>query len=482
MARKWSKQRVIEVLQTRHRQGHAMSTVWKDDATLYATAKRYFGSWRNAMQAAGLEVQRNRWTKESVIAAIQARQQQGLPLRNVDKTDSALTQAASRHFGGWAAALSAAGIDVSTGRIWTRQAVVKAIQASYQDGEPMRFASRDDRLLYVHVRKYFGSWSAAMQAAGLKSLRQRWSKQQVIDGIQEYVRQHSSIRGIWKSNGRLAAAASRFFATHDDALLAAGVPRSQLIIRQRWSRDRVLASLREWQRQGRAFSDIVQEDSSLYAAARRYFGSLSEALQQAQLIPVPKTWTRELVVAALQECSHSRPTLAALKQRQRGIGLAVKRYFRNWNNAFVAAGMENPYPQTKRRKWSEDRVIQSIQTWQADGRPVNHIWKEDKPLFLAAKRRFGTWCAALAAAGIESEPRKEWSEYRVIKEIQALGVFATMIRQSEHHALAGAAVRYFGSLERALLAAGLEPSRRSWTAERVIEAIQSRHVRGGDVD
>ena len=46
---------VVAALQHRHRQGLPMTTVWKEHVALYGNATRFFGSWRGACAAAGLE-------------------------------------------------------------------------------------------------------------------------------------------------------------------------------------------------------------------------------------------------------------------------------------------------------------------------------------------------------------------------------------------------------------------------------------------
>ena len=50
-----------------------------------------------------------RWNRQRIIAAIQERQRRGLKLTDVDEHDVALAQAARAYFGGWAAAVQAAG-------------------------------------------------------------------------------------------------------------------------------------------------------------------------------------------------------------------------------------------------------------------------------------------------------------------------------------------------------------------------------------
>jgi hypothetical protein len=110
---------------------------------------------------------------------------------------------------------------------------------------------------------------------------------------------------------------------------------------------------------------------------------------------------------------------------------------------------------------------------------------------------FGSWCNALVAAGINPESicrDPQWDRSKIIEAIllrvvrgEALG--STTVRP---RTLKSAAVREFGSWSAALAAAGLEPAhyvrkrapchkkgeKGGWSKERVRKAILQRHVLG----
>jgi hypothetical protein len=56
---KWDRNRVIEALKTRHREGKRMTATATrdDDRALAAAVRRYFQNWAEAMQAAGVEAE-----------------------------------------------------------------------------------------------------------------------------------------------------------------------------------------------------------------------------------------------------------------------------------------------------------------------------------------------------------------------------------------------------------------------------------------
>ena len=49
-----SPRQVIAAIVSLKKQGLSLTTVWRDDPTLYARAKRYFGRWQLALEEAGV--------------------------------------------------------------------------------------------------------------------------------------------------------------------------------------------------------------------------------------------------------------------------------------------------------------------------------------------------------------------------------------------------------------------------------------------
>ena len=94
----------LTAAELRHRHGY-----------LVAAARRSFGSWAVAVVAAGVDPQRLRpprlWSRERLVEAILTRALQGEPLGRRSVQTRSLAEAAAREFGSWAAALRAAGLD-----------------------------------------------------------------------------------------------------------------------------------------------------------------------------------------------------------------------------------------------------------------------------------------------------------------------------------------------------------------------------------
>ena len=99
--RTWSKERVVEAILARQQQGLPVSMIYREDICLYAAGKRFWGSWNHALQAAGLPIHARNWTPRSVIKAILTRQQNELPIHGIARNDASLAAAACRYFGSW---------------------------------------------------------------------------------------------------------------------------------------------------------------------------------------------------------------------------------------------------------------------------------------------------------------------------------------------------------------------------------------------
>jgi hypothetical protein len=94
------------------------ASVCMEDRALASAAKQAFNGWGRALVAAGILsesqciVRPQKWDKQRVIQCIQIRQQEGKPLHNsgVQRDDARLVLAARRYFGSWNDALTAAGV------------------------------------------------------------------------------------------------------------------------------------------------------------------------------------------------------------------------------------------------------------------------------------------------------------------------------------------------------------------------------------
>lgn len=221
--RKWTKERVLAALRTRLEQKRPLETLWREDRGLHSAAVAYFGGWQNAKVAAGLEATPYiRWSRQSVLEAIRRRHRKGMSMTLVRREAPQLQSAAARHFGSWTEALAAAGLP-PTRRIWTRESLIAAIQSHYA-----RHAGRNRKVgnpaLHCRASRRFGSWAAALAAAVINYTPPRkWNQRRVIEAIRQRFRDGRPGASVWHEDPGLGVVATRYFGGWRQALEAAGI-------------------------------------------------------------------------------------------------------------------------------------------------------------------------------------------------------------------------------------------------------------------
>ncbi|HEY5383081.1 MAG TPA: hypothetical protein VIJ88_00815 [Candidatus Paceibacterota bacterium] len=144
---------------------------------LYQAACKYIGSWKLAVEAAGFTYADIRvgkaWSRELVIEGIQKRVSQGLAISShaVQVEDYYLANAARKHFGSWKLAVEAAGFnykDVNKYQRWSKDLIISAIKERAKKKLPLSFLEvrKDNNALHHAGVNHFGSWEAALEAAG----------------------------------------------------------------------------------------------------------------------------------------------------------------------------------------------------------------------------------------------------------------------------------------------------------------------------
>jgi len=115
----WTSKKVLERIKQRHSSGESLkyAVVSQETRKLVEAAKRYFGSWYSAVSKAGFvdprEIIEANSLKKKVLEEILERRRAGKSLESkAARCDNELFHsAAKRYFGSWLNALSAAGID-----------------------------------------------------------------------------------------------------------------------------------------------------------------------------------------------------------------------------------------------------------------------------------------------------------------------------------------------------------------------------------
>jgi hypothetical protein len=159
------------------------------------------------------------------------------------------------------------------------------------------------------------------------------------------------------------------------------------------------------------YASIADNHVALLRAATRYFGSWRAAVDYSGLkyeeIRKYKTWTRDRILARIRELHAGGNDLSwrhvsTQIDPQLAAAATKRKHFGSWRNAIQAAGLK--YSDIRRyREWNEQAVIDRLRELHGQGKDLNAKSMEelDITLITAARRRFESWDKALTAAGLD---------------------------------------------------------------------------------
>lgn len=182
---RWTRKGIIAEIKRLHASGAALNyaAAQAEHLNLVRAASWHFGTWRHAVEKAGISYQDiskyRRWNRERIIARVRELKEAGADLswRAVStQVDPPLAAAALRPngFGSWREAIAAAGLDIALlarYRHWDEERVVSEIKALHQTGNALssRSVQMRDQSLFCAACRRFGSWDAALQHAGFNA-------------------------------------------------------------------------------------------------------------------------------------------------------------------------------------------------------------------------------------------------------------------------------------------------------------------------
>ncbi|NMA18974.1 MAG: hypothetical protein GX927_00205 [Lentisphaerae bacterium] len=148
----------------------------------------------------------------------------------------------------------------------------------------------------------------------------------------------------------------------------------------------------------------------VYAAAERMFGGWQYAIESCGLdyekIRKYKRWSKEKVLDEIKRLKAEKHSLNSktIQQTQRPLYLAALRRFKSWGNALEAAGL-NYKKIRKRRRMTEDDIRKEIQALAKKGTDLSYANMRSNHLYLLAnamrKIGNGSWVASLKSCGIK---------------------------------------------------------------------------------
>jgi hypothetical protein len=249
-----------------------------------------------------------------------------------------------------------------------------------------------------------------------------------------------------------------------------------------WDKTRITAELKKLYKSGAdlSYNALARRKQALVSAAAYHFGSYRKAVERAgidyaDVIRRPR-WTKQKIIALIKQAKRSGQDLhwSAVTKRRDELGKAAfaslqPRLFGRWDRALSAAGLDADEV-SRYRKWDKSSVVFELKARNAEDEPLNSgaIQKDDSGLHAAAVRHFGSYDRALRAAKVDPDAvrrRRNWTKPDVLTALRQAKRQGTHLADStvrrEHPALYGAAVRLFGTYTAARDAAGVKYKRRS---------------------
>lgn len=170
---KWSKEKIVDEIHKLARMGEPLNSdyVQKHHTKLHSAAQRYFSSWGKAVEDAGYnydEIKGIKWSEESIIEEILVLNEKGEDLSSstMQKKNMPLFQAGCRIFGSWKEAVNAAGLDYDGFRKqkeWTKERVLEEIRLFINEHNcsSTGVISKEYGALYQAARRNFKNLSWA---------------------------------------------------------------------------------------------------------------------------------------------------------------------------------------------------------------------------------------------------------------------------------------------------------------------------------
>lgn len=380
---------------------------------------------------------------------------------------------AAKRYGGWKKFLNYAGLEPGRRKpIISDEELIKAFQE--KTAELACIPTRNEFQHSTAAVYRYGTWLKFLQHVGLgfDESEQEISKEELIKLVQEQAAELE--RTPLKKEFKYGELARIMYGSWEAFLQSAELELERIVIH--FSDEELIEQVQKLAAElGR--TPVFAEFTNNELVIKR-FGGWVKFLKLAGLEPTgsKNPITDEELFQKVQEHAAQLGSPPSIHEFEYG-GIAAWR-FGSWNQFLENAGLD---PQRYRLFISDEELIELVQQQAAElGRtPTREEFRHRAP----ASRRFGNWKQFINSAGLELPPRKlgpiseEMLFSLVQKQAAELGR-SPINTEFEHAALA--AYRY-GSWNRFLESAGLEPRnktkrkrKRQLSGEELIEAIQEQ--------
>ncbi|MGG0334776.1 hypothetical protein [Priestia aryabhattai] len=468
-----------------------------------------------------------KWTPEMVRHEIRRFYKKGEELtpENVKGKYGKLYYAAIKHCGSWKSAVNGAGLvyENLVEQHWTAEEVIKEIKNLHKKGEDLSTKTIQSKLKSLHDAgyRYFGSWKKACEELGIEiKTNIKWNKEKILEEIKKFHERGESLhtRNVQRKYNPLLKAAKRYYNTWETAVSLAGfnyeeVKRngreegSKLISQYAQLRDNnedfiieqreiIVKEIQALYKENNMllYGDIIKINSGLITKMRKYFGSIGTAMSEAGINydeikkqKAKRKWTTETIKSEILRIKENSEPLnvSYIIKNHRQLYRATVNYLESWGNALSLLGIDYQKIKSeviervkaKSTLYTKEFVISELNKMKRDGLLLSrkHVMEYNSALYDACYNRFSSLQNAIEEAGFDYDEEIElareewlkrqmkvqlkWTKDKIIDEILKLNrndiPLSTSYIKNNYQSLYDGANNRIGSWGAAVTAAGL---------------------------
>ncbi|MCY9308676.1 hypothetical protein MOF23_06765 [Bacillus inaquosorum] len=326
----YTKEELIEILQNRAKELGRTPKV--KEVTQIGSIVKHFGGFNKGLKAAGLKIlqSKKQYTKEELIAILQ---QKAKELGRTPKAKEIKQYKSILNlFGSYKKALEAAGL--TKNKKYTEKELISILQKRYK--ELGRIPKAKEVSGYQIILNHFGSFNAGLKAAGLTpNTKKKYTEDELISELQKKAKELGRTPKMREIG--IAQTYINRFGSFNKALKAAGLTPNKMKTKTYTEKELIEALQHKAKELGRLPKG---REIKQWATIRNHFGSFHKGLEVAGLIPNntrKKPYTKESLIEILrQKADELGRSPKAKEVKQKAI---IIKHFGSFNDGLKAAGL-----------------------------------------------------------------------------------------------------------------------------------------------